>query len=584
MLIAENGKSKYKIVTAGDASSATKHAARELNLHLKEMTGADFLFVSDKEPMSEYEIIIGNNAHLKRLNLEIDFEKLGKEGFVLRTIDSYLIIAGGEQQGNMYGVYQLLDQHLGCRWFTPTISKIPKYNVLEIEQLNETIIPILEYRSTSWTPTGNQLFCARCRVNYGQSGLAEEYGGEQVWVPGYSVHTFNSFVPPEKYAESHPEYYSEIEGERLTSGRTQLCCTNEEVIKITSECVKELFREHPEAQIISVSQNDWGGYCTCQKCVDLDEKEGTNAAQVLYLVNRVAEEVENQFPEKKVETLAYQWTRHPPKTMKPRKNVVIRLCTIECSFSTPMVQGKTEQNAKFKEDIVGWAGISPTLWMWDYTTNYRNYLQPMANWRILDDNLQFYTQNKVRGIYEQGNRNSPGAEDELKTYLLGRYMWNPDYDENKAINEFCEGVYGPAATHVLKYLDLMAAEASKESMRIFDSYDTGYLRREVIDQANDYWDEAAKAVEGNPELENRVLASRLPVDYVYLMQNREKVENLLNEENYEKIDPNYLPRLKRFLAAANLRQVTSYREGSNNFPSIREPLEDLQERLRRVKF
>jgi len=247
-----------------------------------------------------------------------------------------------------------------------------------------------------------------------------------------------------------------------------------------------------------------------------------------------------------------------------------------------MVQGKTEQNAKFKEDIVRWAEISPTLWMWDYTTNYRNYLQPIANWCILDDNLQFYTQNKVRGIYEQGNRNSPGAEDELKTYLLGRYMWNPYYEEEKAINEFCEGVYGPAAPDVLKYLNLMAAEAAKGSMRIFESYNAEYLNPEVIAKANAFWDEASKAVEGNPELEKRVLAGRLPVDYVYVMQNREKIEGLLKEGKYEHIDPDYLPRLQRFLTAAKLRRITSYREGSNNFPEIREPLEQLRKQLERM--
>lgn len=176
MLIAEDGKSKYRIVIADDASSATKHGAEELKMHFKEMTGADLPIISDTERMGEDEIILGDNSHLKQLNLDIDFGKLGKESFVLRTVDSYLVIAGGEQRGNMYGVYQLLDQKLGCRWFTPTISKIPQYKVLQIGSLNETITPILEYRSTSWTLTGNQLFCARCRVNYGQGGLAQEYG------------------------------------------------------------------------------------------------------------------------------------------------------------------------------------------------------------------------------------------------------------------------------------------------------------------------------------------------------------------------------------------------------------------------
>ena len=71
-------------------------------------------------------------------------------------------------------------------------------------------------------------------------------------------------------------------------------------------------------------------------------------APVLQLVNRVAEAVEKEFPDKAVETLAYQWTRQPPKTMRPRPNVIIRLCSIECCFSHPLATCDSPANRTFR--------------------------------------------------------------------------------------------------------------------------------------------------------------------------------------------------------------------------------------------
>jgi len=42
--------------------------------------------------------------------------------------------------------------------------------------------------------------------------------------------------------------------------------------------VRRLLAEDPEARIVSISQNDWAGYCTCPACRALDEAEGTPAA------------------------------------------------------------------------------------------------------------------------------------------------------------------------------------------------------------------------------------------------------------------------------------------------------------------
>ena len=126
LVLADGGQSAYQIVVANGASPSTKHGSEELQMFLEQMTGAKLPIVSDQQPQGPKEIILGDNAHLRKLGVTVDFATLGKEGYMIRTVGDHLVIAGGPVRGAMYGVYGLLEDHLGCRWFAPGVSRIPK--------------------------------------------------------------------------------------------------------------------------------------------------------------------------------------------------------------------------------------------------------------------------------------------------------------------------------------------------------------------------------------------------------------------------------------------------------------------------
>ena len=297
LVLAEGGQSAYRIVVADDASPSTRHGAEELQTFLGQMTGAKLPIVSDTQPPAEREIILGDNAHLRKLGLKVDFQELGHEGYVIRTAGSNLVIAGGSLRGNMYGVYGLLEDHLGCRWFAPGVSRIPKHNRLAIGPIDERQVPVLEYREPFTSDCFDGDWCARNRVNSSSGRLGEQHGGKVRFGSGFFVHTFNRLVPPGKYFDEHPEYFSLVKGKRLKD-RSQLCCTNEDVIRICTEEILKAMRAQPDAFVFSVSQNDWHNYCECEKCQALAKQEDSQIAPVLQLVNRVAEAVERQFPDK----------------------------------------------------------------------------------------------------------------------------------------------------------------------------------------------------------------------------------------------------------------------------------------------
>ncbi len=570
VVLAKEGKTDYAIVVGKDAGPATKYAAEELRRFVEEMTGAKLEITGDDRAAREQEILLGDSARLRTVAKDLDLKGLGEEGYLIRTVGGRLVIAGNTGRGNLYGAYGLLEDHFGCQWFTPKISRIPHVEKLAVGALDEKKIPALEYREVMafdlWEPD----WMARNHVNTTKL-LDARHGGAVKYVPEFYVHTFGKLLPAEKYFKTHPEYFSEVAGKRVAD---QLCPTNEEVIKLVTERVREAFRANPDAKVLSISQNDTESYCQCATCAALDAKEGTHAAQVLFLVNRVAENVAKEFPDRAVETLAYEWSRQPPKTMKPAKNVIIRLSTIKCSFGEPIDGWKQSGNRAFSRDLEKWASVCDRLWVWDYTTNFSYYVLPFPNQRVIDANLRYFVKNHVTGVVEQGNWQSKGAGMcGLTGYLAATFMWKPNADLAKVTTEYLEGVYGAAAPAIQKYLDLLAGEVEKEhiAMPIYGSRTPKYLTEEVLRAGDKLWDEAETAVAGNPELLKRVEEARLGHDYAYIEHWRFKPEGMVTYDGNPKngkvtaIDDGYAAHIRRFLKVAKAAGIENIREGKPDF-------------------
>ena len=577
--LARKGKSDYTIVIAQNASPSTKYGAEELQKFLKQMTGADIPVVTDSEPMTEHEIIIGGNDHLKQLNQTIDFTALGDEGYMLITVGKHLVIAGGELRGNLYGVYGLLEDVLGCRWFTPEISRIPKYTNLKLPELNETVVPVLEYREPYIWDAKDGDWAARNRINRNtfEGGLDERHGGHIEWVPGFFVHTFERLVPKSKYYDTHPEYFSLVSGKRIKE-LSQLCCTNEDVYEIVREGVLKAFRENPQAKILALDQNDCYNFCECEKCQAVAEKEGSQMAPVLQMVNRVADEVKKEFPDRAIVTLAYQWTRHAPKTIKPRDNVIIRLCSIECCFTHPFNECDSGTNISFYKDIQDWSRISNRLWVWNYTTDFSHYLLPFPNLLTRKANLKLFVDHNVTGMFQQDTPNIPHGElSELGAYLHAKLLWNPDYDTDTAINEFLDAYYGAAAPQIRAYIDYMHEKAKRENVHMgcYESPETALLSGNFFAVADSLFDEAEKAVAGQPEYLERVQASRLSPEYAWVARDiNNKAYYIDQNTGTAGINSEYMEKLDAFLNKAEEFGVNYLNESGQTLEQFRARITD----------
>ncbi len=521
--LVREGQSDYTIVIDQRCSPSERHGAEELQMFLEQICGAKLPI--SRIPVSGPMILVGRSKVLDRLPVDIDFEALGNEGFVIKTVGPHLVLAGGRLRGSMYACYEFLDKYLGCRWFsakgaTPAVSRIPRQETIKLSDVDYQKIPILEYREPFYIEAFDGDWAARNRMNSSHARLGKEHGGKVVY-RGF-VHTFYSLVPPSKYFAEHPEYFSLINGKR-TADHAQLCLTNPEVIKIATESVRRWLRNNPEANIVSVSQNDCGGYCQCDNCRALAEREGSQAGPILHFVNQIANNIKDEFPDVAIDTLAYQYSRKPPQHVKPRPNVIVRLCSIECCFSHPLSTCNSEANRRFRDDIIGWSKICDRLYVWDYVTDFAHYLLPFPNLYSLQPNIKFFVDHNVKGIFEEGNYHGGGEFAELRSYIMARCLWNPDCDWEKEMREFLQAYYGPAAGPIRQYIDMLHEKVQKENihLNIWTPPTAAYLSKEIINRADELFDRAEAAVADDPVKLLRVKKERLSVDYVKLSRPKE---------------------------------------------------------------
>lgn len=488
LILAENRTANVYIRIPENPAAAIATAARELVHYLRLITGAVF-------PIRNAG---GENA----ICLDPD-PNLGEEAFRIQTTEAGLSIRGGSPRGVLYGVYSFLEDNLGVRFYTHDVTKIPKQSRLVLGALDISDAPFFEYRRIDHPLCSMAEWGARNRVNSLRCPPAQmaPFGGGKEYA--LFVHTFNRLVDPEIYFDEHPEYFSLRDGKR-TKKLSQLCLTNPDVIALAAENAKKHLRANPDAALISVSQNDWANPCECPNCLRKNEETGGLSGTLVYFVNAVAEEIEKEFPHVLVDTLAYQYTRTPPTNIRPRHNVCVRLCSFECCFGHPLETchhncsfsiTNSAPASTFQSDLIGWGKICDRVYIWDYVTDFAHFWLPFPNFHVLGPNMRFFAKNSVKGMYPEGNYLSASPDlAEMRSWLLAKLMWNPDFDVEAGIYEFTETVYGAAAPEIRAYLKLLETRVTEGNIHfgIGAEPDAEYLDPETLSQAQALMAQAKK--------------------------------------------------------------------------------------------
>lgn len=498
LLLTDSGMAECSIVVSDTTSSDILALADTLSLFCRRISGTSLPILHQQEAGEGNLLFLGCTPAGCPVPLP---DTLGPDGFAIQFHNRHIFIRGHTPAGISNGVYAFLEEYMGCRFYANDGPTLPLSPIIRVQKKNSIQKPAFSFREIHGPEPLNPSWRDWHRLHRKGENSPE-------W--GMFVHTFHRLVPPSEWFLSHPEYFSKVGGMRIPDG--QLCLSNPEMMKVLLQSLHNEMAMKPHALYWSVSQNDTYKNCECDQCRHLDSLYGGPSGTLIWFVNQVAE----NFPDKIISTLAYQYTRQAPRNIRPLPNVNVMLCTIECDRAKTIAQDEG-----FTRDIREWSRLTTNIFLWDYVVQFRNYLNPFPNFHVLQPNLRLFRDFGAGMMFQQGSGRSWSDMMELKQYLIAKLLWNPDADADAVVKDFLDGYYGAAGPIVGRYLKLReeALLASGGRLGIYgfpwDGFFT-YLSPKMLNCYDQLADSALDAVSDNTRLTARVQKAMLPLIFARL--------------------------------------------------------------------
>ncbi len=564
--LAVDGRTDYAIVCSASPTTQEEKAAMDLGHWLSEMTGANLPVLkeesagpADKDNTRErhYTILgIGKNVRVQtspahfisigqtRLLSEASLIKkapdLGAEGYAIAERGGDLFLLGGARRGPISAVYALLEEDLGCRWYSAGTATLPHSPTLRFAPVPRSYTPVLiDRRDPYYTEAQDPDWSLRNRTLGIGVSIPSAWGGypKPLGITGF-VHSIHGIIPPTEFFDSHPEYFMLENGKRIPN---QLCLTNRDVLRIAIERIKAGLAADPEARIVDVSPRDGGGICQCDNCRAINAREKSGMGSLLAFVNAIADAIRDEHPDVRVTTLAYLDTILPPKTLRPHDNVLIWLCTDSHAWehllqfvweTEPEERQKPGHVDVFDKVLRGWHAIGAKFVIWDYPLDYHNYILPVPNMPVVSENMRYYAKHGATGIFQQAQNNPTYGVDRslMRSWVWAKQMWDLSRDTQELVRDFNYGFYGKAAEPMQQYDDLLWETweglhkdlpklrelEKKHGPGVFEAF----LTPEFIERSYKLMLEAERSAEGDKVLTERVKLAKLPILYVMCQRGR----------------------------------------------------------------
>lgn len=492
--------------------------------------------------------------------ISFNYEKsFDDEEFLIEINKGFINFFGGKR-GIVYAVYTFLEKLLNVRFFAADEEYLPKKNIAIKKRVYIKENSIIKFRDILGNSADSKDWSLKNKINsnlWGKRGFKEKEGGGYSFA-GIPAHSLTGEFLLKKYIDSNPEFFSYKEGKRLTDRMGQACLTNKELVKVLVKEIKEIIIKNPEASFISVSQGDNHNFCKCENCMNAYKNKSITQL-FLELVNNVAKEVKKDFPHIMLHTFAYEKTLEFPEGFFLENNVMVQYCSPFCR-SHAITDKSCQENVKFKKDFETWSRHCGYVFIWDYINCFKHELMSLPDIDILLDNIRYYADNNVKGIFNEAEHKNTENTDfacfnELKSYLLAKAMWNPYMSKNEYnnhIKDFLNGYYGIGGKFIYKYVKMLCNFSEKCHMdyNCFDFEDKSKVARiiekkyfeEFIKKGNFYIEKAIKLANSKQclrldKLKTQILYYELFFSMENILENGTQTEkHYVLQKNKELID------------------------------------------------
>ncbi len=457
-----NRQESAVIVISSDATPREHFAAKELQKYIEKIVGVKLSVVPDNRVFVKQRVVIGgpdrNNA-AKELISEEDFRRKapGPEGFLLKSFGSdALLIAGSEdncERGTVYGVYEFLERYLGCSlsaYSHPDLAAgewVPAADKIELDDINYVKAladrpfrgACVEYGDAAGNPDRalNIVFLEwliKNRYNYvyvwtktyeqfKEMGIVEAASrmGLEFMVGHHDASDL--FLPPEgnkyfpeKYYETHPEYYRlQEDGTRFKivdqSGQIVFCSRNMEMIEEISKNIISWLSQNPSVKMVQLAPHDgMAPQCVCEACAPYSKSENYT-----FFMNEIAKRVAKVHPEVKMVSLIYVDLWECPKDVELSPSLMILEATWHNGLrTTGKPDGSSLNGTHFEENLMEWKKTGAEVLYYEYYMGVysgRQRYVPMAD--------------EIQAIWKRFiEKGISGASTQIECFNLWNHIFN----------------------------------------------------------------------------------------------------------------------------------------------------------------
>jgi hypothetical protein len=457
LVLLDAGKSNYQIVVPDAQPTAALGECLAQTARLMQTAfaanGAEVPVVAEaKRDSAKPAIYLGNTRFARQQG--IDPAKLRDWSYIQRVVGADLILVGNDHPavaasennrrpswdrvGTAKAVVDFLRQYSGVRFLYPEIA--PYNSVAAAAKIDLLASPAIEYlpQPTIAIPSDlNRAITPVLRVNTSHPAGGGFYDLAHNRFPRvdelFGGHTWERAVPPEKHWPAHPEYFAQINGERLKpeGGRAQYCLSNPAVQEmIYQDLASWLDRGYAS---VDLGQPDGFRECQCDACAKL-YNTGADWSEKIWLFNRqLAERLHKSHPNRELVMMSYILTADPPKTYKKfPPNTCI------------MLTGTNE------EDIAPWRGIDVprgfTGYVYNWCPNLGTRYTPMRTPGFIELQVKRLAENRIQSLYRDGPGQLFGLEGPVY-YVMGRMFDDPAHNAAKnLLPEYCEAAFVDKST------------------------------------------------------------------------------------------------------------------------------------------
>jgi len=220
--------------------------------------------------------------------------------------------------------------------------------------------------------------------------------------------------------------------------QNQFCFSSDLLFDLTQQYIEDQYGNGQDKHVrFTIGPNDNDIVCMCRRC----EAAGNTPTSATPAVLAFVEKLAARFPGHTFFIPGYSTTAALPHHALP-SNMGVFLSAID--YPRTCNEDGFPQVKEFFERLNRWKQLTENVYIWDYICNFDDYLSPYPILYVMQQRLQHYRDQGVKGIFLNGSGYNYSIHQEMYTFVLASLLANPDADVDALVKEY----YADALPHV----------------------------------------------------------------------------------------------------------------------------------------